>query len=91
MSLIPQDKIQELKPAADVAAVAATAALEIEQATVAYTINTAANNGNTNVEINYPISKATIDLLHENGYSVKYPMAVARPGDLVIISWEPEE
>ena len=88
MSLIPQDELRELKPASEVANVASTAALEIEQATVAYTINTAANNGNTCVEINYPISKDTIDLLHDNGYFVKYPMAVARPGDLVIISWE---
>ena len=89
MTLIPQDEMFELKPAATVKTVSETAELEQEKKAVAFAINNAANTGSTNVVINHRLSKELTDLLTSNGYTITHNFSRVDPKDEPVISWEP--
>lgn len=89
MSLIPQDEMFELKPAATVKTVSETAEYEQEKKAVAFAINNAANTGSTNVVINHELSKQLTDLLTSNGYTITHNFSRVTPKAEPVISWEP--
>lgn len=70
MSLIPRDKITELKTAASVLEVSKVAIYELEKMSVASLINEAANCGETSVICSRYISDQLNDELKSLGYKV---------------------
>lgn len=70
MALIPQDKLNVLIPASDVKSTADTACAVLEEQSVAFMINSAANTGAHQCLYNHPISESLISKLKKNGYTV---------------------
>ena len=88
MSRIPQDELTQLKSAATVKAVSASAVAELEEMSVAHLINTAANTGEYRAVYSKPISSALRTKLAGQGYTLSDPAPIARPGDETVISWK---
>ena len=88
MSRIPQDELTQLKSAAAVKAVSASAIAELEEMSVAHLINTAANTGEYRAVYSKPISNALRTKLEGQGYTLSEPAPIAKPGDETIISWK---
>ena len=79
MTLIPMDELNQLKSASAVKAVADTALQDLEEMSVAATINTAANTGCHTALWEHPLSDATIQALEAQGYSILQNTKTAYP------------
>lgn len=79
MSLIPIDELNQLKSATVVKAVADSALQDLEQMSVAATINTAANTGSHVALWEHPLSDTTIQALKAQGYSILQNTKTAYP------------
>ena len=88
MARIPQDEMTTLKTASAVKTIAEGAVAELEEMQIAHCINEAANTGETEAYYAKPISSAMLTKLESNGYDVKTPAPLAKPGDVTIISWK---
>ena len=91
MSRITPENMTKLQAASTVEGVAATAVSELEEMQVAHCINEAANTGSYEAYYSKPISAELLQKLSDEGYTVKQPVPIARPGDVVIISWKDAE
>ena len=91
MSRIAPEDMTTLQTAAAVATVASTAESELEEMQVAHCINEAANTGSTEAYYSKPISSALLTKLESKGYTILQPAPIAKPGDVVIISWKGAE
>jgi hypothetical protein len=85
MALIPQDELTTLIAASAAEAVADTAQQTLQEQSVAYTINTAANTGAHTCLYNHPLSEDTITILTSKGYTVEIVEGSARPGSQYVI------
>ena len=88
MALIPMDELQTLKLASDVKSTANTAEADLQEKTIAYTINNAANCGQYDVTYNGKILSSVLKKLETNGYEVTYDIAKMNTEDIAHISWK---
>ena len=91
MALIAPDELPVLRPASDVADVAANAKLDAEKMALAKLINSTANTGEYTALYNNQISDEAIAALESEGYTVtqRSPVRTADPKFQYIISWKP--
>ena len=87
MSRIAPEDLTTLIPASDAKTTSDTAADDLEEMQVAHLINEAANCGQTSVTCPRPISSVLRTKLEGLGYKFINSTPIARPGDVVIISW----
>ena len=87
MSRIAPEDMTTLISAAQAKSVADTAAVELEEMQIAHCINEAANTGETEAYYSKPISETMLTKLDTEGYTIKPPAPIAKPGDVTIISW----
>jgi len=88
MSRIPPEDMTTLVAASMSKSCADTAVAELEEISVAYAINSAANCGEHTVTYAKPISATLRTKLEGFGYVITPPAPLARPGDVSIISWK---
>ena len=88
MSRIAPEDMTTLIMASQAKTVADSAVSELEEMQVAHCINEAANTGETEAYYAKPISETLLTKLKSNGYTVKAPAPIAKPGDVTIISWK---
>jgi len=88
MSRIAPEDMTTLIPASAAKAVAETAIEELEEMQVAHCINEAANTGSTEAYYSKPISATIKSKLEDEGYTITSPAPIAKPGDVIIISWK---
>lgn len=88
MARIAPEDMTTLITASEANTVALTAATDVEEMTVAHAINEAANCGETSVMYPRPISDTVLTKLKGNGYTITTPRPIAKPGDVIIISWK---
>lgn len=91
MTRIKPEDLTTLISAAQAASVASTALEELEEMQVAHCINEAANTGETQATYSRPISDTIRTKLVNEGYTLTSPHPIAKPGDVTIISWVPED
>ena len=87
MSRIAPEDMTTLISAAQAKSVADTAVVELEEMQIAHCINEAANTGSTEAYYAKPISETLLTKLDTEGYTIKAPAPIAKPGDVTIISW----
>lgn len=87
MALIPMEDLQTLQSAATVKATAQTAEADQQEKSIAYTINTAANCGQTEVTYNGRLLETVKTNLENEGYTLTYDIAKMNDQDIVHISW----
>jgi len=88
MSLIPMDKLQQLKAASAVKTVAAGAEADQQEQAIAYLINTAANCGQYDVTYNGKLIDSVKTKLENQGYTITFDIAVMNSEDIAHISWK---
>lgn len=84
---IVQAELNVLKPATELAAVAANAVYNHELASIARECNLAANTGAVSVAWNKPISENAKKVLSDNGYRVQSVEFSAAKDSMYTISW----
>lgn len=86
--MIPMDQLTILQPSSAVKACADSAYKEHIEASLAYTINYAANCGQHEVLWQHKLSDDMKSLLEQNGYKVRQQTNSAHRDRLWVISWK---
>lgn len=90
-SLIPRDKMTELKTAKECEEIAKAAEAIQELQSVAYAINNATNTGETEVTWANTLMETTQSALTTAGYKFKAVEGTAKPNTKYVISWKSKE
>lgn len=88
MSRIAPEDMTTLITEASANTIASTALAELEEMSVAYAINSAANCGEYTTTYAKPISDTLRTKLEGLGYVITSPAPLARDGEVSIISWK---